>query len=114
MPVFATLPLSLNGVPYQLAKLQPKHKQQGFMDSAPEDGSLSSFYLEAGDIIVCGTDGVWDNVSHHALAPLLARNLTGSDDGEELVKHLAYHVVFTAISFGRKPDDVTVVVARVP
>ena len=47
--------------PYQLAKVPRQFQGEGAIESQPEEADCGRLLLEVGDVIVLGTDGVWDN-----------------------------------------------------
>lgn len=61
--LFASAPLQLGfNCPLQLAKL-PKHlAQEGSISNVPDDSALWECRLRDGDIVLLGTDGLFDNV----------------------------------------------------
>lgn len=97
------------GAPYQLTNTQ----------RGGDTGSEAHVYhygpLRKGDVIIMGSDGLWDNLNDEEVVSLVTSNRVSGhfkrayDDltkvGEVLLKE--------AIKADRKPDDITIVTARV-
>ncbi|CAH1802321.1 unnamed protein product [Owenia fusiformis] len=118
--------------PYQLAAAPPS--QQGLvLSDSPESAESSSFNVQQGDIILVGTDGLFDNMTDEMILEHL-RKL--KDRRRESIQHTANRLAECArdLSFdpdymspfsmnaeahgiegikGGKPDDITVVLATV-
>ncbi len=70
---FASTPLQYGfNTPFQIAKLPPTMVQEGSIANTPADAATWECRLRHGDIVVVGTDGLWDNV-HNAEIVQLAR-----------------------------------------
>ncbi|KNC51718.1 uncharacterized protein AMSG_07788 [Thecamonas trahens ATCC 50062] len=66
----------------------------------------TAFVVQPGDIVVFGTDGLFDNVDNNTIVSALTRHATASPHFlAKLLARLALH--------GPKPDDITVLVGRV-
>jgi len=48
--------------PYQLAVIPPELEGRGHINNVPEDGTVTTLQLEYGDLVVLGTDGLFDNL----------------------------------------------------
>lgn len=116
--------------PFQLALLP--YMSNGHFNDSPERASISSFELAEGDFIVMATDGLWDNLSESALLLKISniKNYTLQDlekaaksistTAVELSKDPMYISPFSLNAKkngyeyqGGKPDDITVLLARV-
>ncbi|XP_013413535.1 protein phosphatase PTC7 homolog [Lingula anatina] len=117
--------------PFQLAVAPPMQEGLVLSDS-PESAQRTSFSVEEGDIIVVGTDGLFDNMSE---GMILEHLKTLKDHKPENIKRTARTLAKTAreLSFdpdymspfaqqaqehgieckGGKPDDITVILACV-
>ncbi|KAK7087157.1 protein phosphatase PTC7 homolog [Littorina saxatilis] len=118
--------------PFQLA-VAPPGQQGRVLSDSPEMAESSSFKVEDGDVIVLGTDGLFDNLSEDMILGYVSSNL--KDNREESVQKTAstiaesaYHLsvdpeymspfALSAIDAGieltgGKPDDITCIMARV-
>ncbi|KAL5016439.1 hypothetical protein ScPMuIL_006028 [Solemya velum] len=117
--------------PYQLAVAPPQ--QEGLiLSDSPDMADSTSFRVEEGDIILLGTDGLFDNVNEDMLLDYISKL---KDHREENVQKTARNIAEKAqqLSFdpdylspfalsaidsgidirGGKPDDITVVLAGV-
>ncbi|XP_029641640.1 protein phosphatase PTC7 homolog isoform X1 [Octopus sinensis] len=117
--------------PFQLAVAPPPQRGQIISDS-PSMAENSSFGVQEGDIILLGTDGLFDNMNEDMLLDYVSKlkdhrqdniQKTASKIAEE-AHQLAFDpdylspFALTAIDAGieirgGKPDDITVVLARV-
>ena len=95
--------------PFQLGQSSPDR---------PQDGLIDDFELKPEDIIIMGTDGLWDNLFEEQVAELVVEK----SDMSELAKNIAEEARFAATEPGRKTpwsdvggklDDITVVTALV-
>lgn len=50
--------------PYQLSVIPPEMKSNDHIQNTPEQGQVASLQLEHGDLVVMGTDGLFDNLFH--------------------------------------------------
>ena len=86
----------------------------------PEDGAREKHELLSGDIIVMGTDGLWDNLFEDHVAELTAVE----PDVEKLAGLIAEKACFaggdaesktpwSGSALGGKPDDITVIASRI-
>ena len=57
--------------PYQLSLPPPEHMQPGTLIDSPNDADVSKFQLQNGDIILLGTDGLFDNVDINIILKLM-------------------------------------------
>jgi protein phosphatase PTC7 len=53
---------------------------------APDDAMLTTFPLESGDVIVMGSDGLWDNLSEMELLEVIERIFKGNPKGVHLAE----------------------------
>lgn len=117
--------------PFQLAVAPPS--QQGLvLSDSPDMAESSSFAVEEGDVIMLGTDGLFDNMSEDMLLRHVSRlqdhkpesvQNTASSIAEEArllsldetyLSPFALSAIDMGIDFvGGKPDDITVVIAKV-
>ncbi|XP_067663217.1 protein phosphatase PTC7 homolog [Haliotis asinina] len=117
--------------PFQLAVAPPN--QQGLvLSDSPEVAESTSFGVEEGDIILLGTDGLFDNMQEDMLLEYISKvkdhkeetvQTTASNIAEkayqlsfdpEYMSPFAMSAMDAGIDFrGGKPDDITVIVARV-
>ncbi|KAG2374124.1 hypothetical protein C9374_011203 [Naegleria lovaniensis] len=118
-----------HNAPYQLAII-PEYLR-GRFDDSPKDAVCHSLKLCNGDLIIVGTDGLFDNLYDHQIVEFVNQNLDKSEF--ELAKNLLLKARQIAFGYenvkstpfqdqsekngffylGGKPDDITVVVARV-
>jgi len=118
--------------PYQLSVFPPSQSGQYISDS-PSMADTSSFKVEDGDILMLATDGLFDNLSEDMIVKSLRSLKSHKDEGR--VKHAAGNLAEQAYQLsldpdymspfalsandvgidlkGGKPDDITVVIARV-
>lgn len=98
-----------SGAPYQMTNVSDS------TDAARRAEIYTHGPLKSGDLILCASDGVWDNLTDEELAKIVAENPVRGvfKSGHKELSKLAERVVNESIDSGRKPDDVTVVVARV-
>lgn len=118
--------------PYQLAL--PPPGTNNYLSDSPESAVTSDFVVELGDVIICGTDGVFDNLTEADLMSHIATVCSPSIDETSLQK-VAHAIALQAraIAFdanylspfskqarkhgipamGGKPDDITVLLAAV-
>ncbi|OQR87571.1 protein phosphatase [Achlya hypogyna] len=113
--------------PYQLAKIPPRFRVMGAMENMPDEANTGEIELMDGDVIVLATDGVWDNFARdlqevpaffppvpswrrywHGRIQALLDVVSLTD-----VKAAATSIVQASLDHNLKPDDVTVIVARV-
>ncbi|ETV98687.1 hypothetical protein H310_08790 [Aphanomyces invadans] len=126
--VFRSSFQSMGLAPFQLAKIPERFKCYGAMESQPSEANNGTVALEDGDIIVLATDGVWDNFAQDLqeippfFPPVISwrRYWHGRIDSLVSVvsscnstKEAADAVVEASLSHNLKPDDVTVIVAKV-
>ncbi|ETV77966.1 hypothetical protein H257_08195 [Aphanomyces astaci] len=119
---------SMGLAPFQLAKIPDRFKCYGAMESQPNEANNGTVALEDGDIIVLATDGVWDNFAQDLqeippfFPPVLSwrRYWHGRIDSLVSVvasrastKEAADAVVEASLAHNLKPDDITVIVAKV-
>ena len=72
-------------LPYQLgwAKVYPEGDR-------PEASERSEISLSPGDVLVLGSDGLWDNVPHAEVAALCAAHNGDADECAEAIATLAF------------------------
>ena len=59
--------------PYQLAHIPSNLDQEAFIQDTSADALYYSLDIETGDLLVLGTDGLWDNIYDWELIDLLGR-----------------------------------------
>uniref|UniRef100_A0A5K3FDB2 Protein phosphatase n=1 Tax=Mesocestoides corti TaxID=53468 RepID=A0A5K3FDB2_MESCO len=98
---------SLN-TPFQVACLPPNEHGHFYRDS-PEQAIQDSFSLEASDLVVVGTDGLFDNLTDQMilqeLTPLQDCGLNVASD--ELLDWCAYRLVACARNAAENPNFVS-------
>ncbi|CEG49189.1 uncharacterized protein PHALS_06965 [Plasmopara halstedii] len=112
--------------PYQLAKIPLRFKQYGAIENHPDDADSGEIDVQDGDLIVLATDGVWDNFAPDLqkapaqFPPMLSwrRYWSGEvasflDVIAENLDNAAENIVLASLRHNLKPDDITVVVAKV-
>lgn len=115
--------------PYQLA-IYPKNVQNVQQDK-PDSAFVSVFQLAEGDLICLATDGLWDNLSDELLLKILKEKIQNHDDLAGAAKKIVENAVQISLDntyltpfaisarqnhldyTGGKPDDITVLLARV-
>lgn len=117
--------------PFQLAVAPPS--QQGLvLSDSPSMADSSSFPVEEGDVIMLGTDGLFDNLSEDMLlrhiselqdhkpesvqqtASCIAEEAHLLSFDENYLSPFALSAIDMGIDFiGGKPDDITVVIAKI-
>jgi len=65
-----TAPMTTHGFNFPVQLAAPGGNGQS---DSPRDGSLSSWELEGGELLILATDGMWDNLSEQAIRGVLAR-----------------------------------------
>jgi protein phosphatase PTC7 len=116
--------------PFQLA-VAPSDMQGLVLSDSPESAETTSFSVQEGDIIVLGTDGLFDNMKDEMIIKHIARLKDQWSDIQEVadcIVNEAHKLGFdphyvspfslqaAANGFnvvGGKPDDVTVLIGRV-
>ena len=121
--------------PFQLSLPPPEHMEQGTLIDSPNDADLYKFKVQYGDIILLGTDGVFDNVDINLLLKLINSLNKNNNDvnalqrccdsivlkAQELSRNQTFLSPFAKNAmyhgyrdmFGGKEDDITVVLATV-
>ncbi|KAI9922499.1 hypothetical protein PsorP6_002475 [Peronosclerospora sorghi] len=112
--------------PYQLAKIPMRFKQYGAIETPPDNAASGEINVQAGDLVVLATDGVWDNfapdlqkVSAQSPAVLSWRRCWSGELASLVdviaqdVDKAAENIVLASLRHNLKPDDITVVVAKV-
>lgn len=119
--------------PYQLA-LPPSECQHSVHSDAPEQATAAHLRLQEGDLILLATDGLFDNIPKHVLRRMLGAS-QGFKTREQLqavadilvdsadeISHIPnYESPFSLkaskynqrLGNGGKPDDITVILAKV-
>jgi protein phosphatase PTC7 len=129
-------PFQMGILPHYNKQVVPvNHEQQQHEDlinDSPDNASTSSIQLDEGDFIVLATDGLWDNLTEKQLLNEIA-NIKGFvlDDLEKAANDIAKKAIEQAFDpdyqspfalaarqnginiNGGKPDDITVLLARV-
>lgn len=117
--------------PYQLA-IPPPGQEGNVIQDSMEEAESSSFSMEEGDLIVMGTDGLFDNMSMEHILDEVEKL---EDNSEESVRAVADSIASQACELansacyispfakqaqaqgipfvGGKPDDITVLIALV-
>jgi protein phosphatase PTC7 len=116
--------------PFQLA-VAPSDMQGLVLSDSPDSAETSSFVVQEGDIIILGTDGLFDNMKDEMILKHIARLKDHWSDIQEVADSIvteAHKLGFdphyvspfslnaAANGFdvvGGKPDDVTVLIGRV-
>jgi protein phosphatase PTC7 len=89
----------------------PEHLMYGnVIISDPKDSNTESHPVQKGDIVVLATDGFWDNIKDISEIIQIITDLNSLDKS---LKKIAKILVDEALSYYVKPDDITVVVARI-
>ncbi|KAF0682786.1 Aste57867_25085 [Aphanomyces stellatus] len=119
---------SIGLAPFQLAKIPERFKCYGAMESMPNEANNGTIPLHDGDIIVLATDGVWDNFAPNLeeippfFPPVISwqrywhgriQSLASIVVDAASMKEAADAVVQASLAHNFKPDDVTVIVAKV-
>uniref|UniRef100_A0AAV1U9H4 Protein phosphatase n=1 Tax=Peronospora matthiolae TaxID=2874970 RepID=A0AAV1U9H4_9STRA len=112
--------------PYQLAKVPLRFKQYGAIENRPDDADSGEIDVQDGDLVVLATDGVWDNFAPdlqkvpRQFPPALSWRRYWSVELASFVEvvtespdEAAKNVVMASLRHNLKPDDITVIVAKV-
>lgn len=121
--------------PYQLSLPPPEHMQPGTLIDSPNDADVYKFQVQNGDIILLGTDGLFDNVDINIILKIINRlNSQKIDIGilqkccdaiaitaQELSRNETFMSPFAKNAmyhgykdmFGGKEDDITVLLSVV-
>lgn len=105
-----------NPPPYQLAVVPPQMRDMGACDDRPEMAACAKLPLIAGDMVILGSDGLFDNLTDVEIVDIvkwkcMAHASRGNID--VLPQEIAQDLVTNAWNALRKPDDISVVVAIV-
>lgn len=112
--------------PYQLSVVPEKMKRRGNIEDTAEKAFEAKIELKEGDLIVVGTDGLFDNVSHQKICSLTST----SEDLKEISKKILLEAEKcakgeedTPFSInakkhgynyeGGKVDDITIIVCKI-
>ena len=94
--------------------------QVGTNGDSPLSAQINSHIVNEGDIIVLGTDGLWDNVHDETIVDMISNSKTVKDIGKycyQKSKDKMYISPFCLHSglryFGGKPDDITIIMATI-
>ena len=100
----------------------------------PEDADLYKLAVEDGDLVILGTDGLFDNIDEKYICRLVAAAIAGTEGGAQNLKIAPLARFIAAEAFkvsqdpnartpfeiasrrrftGGKPDDITVLISRV-
>eukprot|EP00884_Botryococcus_braunii_P019435 jgi/Botrbrau1/6175/Bobra.0344s0016.2 len=112
------------GCPYQLG-------HQATADKA-DDAQCFNIPVEAGDVVVMGSDGLWDNLAQDRMVAEVREALAAKEKAPELMRRLSHTAfnksidreadtpyslgateAFQMVFRGGKPDDITVLVALI-
>ena len=116
--------------PFQLAHIPKRLSHLPFIQDSFSDALHYSPEVQAGDLLILGTDGLWDNLYDWEMMQLLETQTSISAQGiAEILGHQAYrnskadnagpfqeavHQAYPDVQWrGGKPDDITVLVAWV-
>ena len=121
--------------PFQLSLPPPEHMERGTLIDSPNDADVYKFQAQDGDIILLGTDGVFDNVDINILLELIntlkgkkidsndlqkccdAIALTAQDlsRNENFLSPFARNAIYHGYRdmYGGKEDDISVILAIV-
>ena len=121
--------------PYQLSLPPPEHMEPGTLIDSPNDADVYKFQAQDGDIILLGTDGVFDNVDINVLLELIntikgkkidsndlqkvcdAIALTAQElsRNENFLSPFARNAIYHGYRdmYGGKEDDISVILALV-
>lgn len=118
--------------PFQIAILPNMSEPTNLFNDSPEEAEVSSYQLREGDFIVIATDGLWDNLGDSTIineisklksflledlqktAQVLAKKAVELAFDPDYVSPFALSARRNGINIsGGKPDDVTVLLARV-
>lgn len=105
-PIFQTVG---HNTPFQLACGVPAHDLPFY--NLPGEGIRISAKLLPGDLIIAGTDGVWDNIFLQEITDIINRLPHQNDP--EFCTNLASEIMKFIESVWRKYDDVSCIVTRV-
>uniref|UniRef100_A0A7S1JAT9 Protein phosphatase n=1 Tax=Eutreptiella gymnastica TaxID=73025 RepID=A0A7S1JAT9_9EUGL len=95
--------------PLQLAVVPESMHQDGMIMTDPCEASVYRWRLQQGDILVMGTDGVWDNISPSNVEDITVECM---GEGGLDVDMMARRVVEESLE-GPKLDDITVSVCHI-
>lgn len=116
--------------PYQLA-IYPLNMSRNIQTDGAESAIKNSFKLIEGDLICLATDGLWDNLNDDMLLKMLKNKFENSNDIQLAADNIVEHTVKLSLDAqylspfaiaakqhqrdyeGGKPDDITVLLARV-
>lgn len=100
--------------PMQLAIIPPRFADIGAIQTDPAAAECKEHNVEIGDIIILASDGLWDNIPNcHTNDSDVAVLVSELDARGATMSNIAQVLVETALSYYVKPDDITVVVAKV-
>ena len=87
------------GCPYQLG-----HHEES---STPSDAQLSANRVRAGDVIVLGTDGLWDNLTDGEVTEITQGALQAAKNSREMPARAARAMAFAALEASTDRDKFT-------
>jgi protein phosphatase PTC7 len=115
--------------PYQLAHIPSNLDREAFIHDTSSDALYYSLKIEAGDLLIMGTDGLWDNIYPRELMGILGGEKRMSQGIAERIGERAYRnskadkagpfqdaiqQAYPLIEWkGGKEDDITVLAAWV-
>ena len=116
--VHVSTPLQhFGGAPFQLAVVPQDLKHLNAVENTPNDGFEEDVSLAPGDIVVFGSDGLFDNLLEREIESTISKELHRVSKYPELLPRLTANVakalLHRCIEVARKLDDISVVVAHV-
>ncbi|KIO34274.1 hypothetical protein M407DRAFT_240612 [Tulasnella calospora MUT 4182] len=93
--------------PKQLSKIPRRMRQPGLITDSPKDADLYECRLRHGDIVVCYTDGVSDNVWPQELIAISAVITRQGGSEQEIAQNMADAVVEYAMKAMHRKDRVS-------
>jgi serine/threonine protein phosphatase PrpC len=103
----------INMAPYQFAVIHPDVRKKYRVSSTPaSDASIGTFSCASKDVIVLGTDGIWDNLSGAQLLDLVREYQTTGCSLQALTEKIVL-TSYQRSKSGGKPDDITCVVVEI-
>ena len=103
----------LNMAPYQFAVIHPHIRAKYRMISTPaSQANVGTFSCNSKDVIVLGTDGIWDNLTNAQLLDLVKEFQTLGLTHQKLSENIV-NTAYLRSKSGGKPDDITCIVVEV-
>jgi len=91
-------------MPFQLAVI-PDHLSEIGVSDPVDSCVVEKFTGQKGDVIVVASDGIWDNMNDE--------HLLGQLKGARNMEEYAVHLMKIAVSHSWKPDDITIICAKI-